>query len=169
MLRETCTFPYSIAAVLARHPCRSPGDTGIFGFVDREGGGRRLAHDAPAIAAALKSHPLVRDVAVIAYPDRRLGSGLYAFVEVSGAISEQALRETVMTAARWRRRRPPEFVQTVDALPRGPSGSVRTEILQLVVMNQIESIDSLIAGERERTVVEKIVAGRRNLRDRYSL
>ena len=30
---------------------------GVFGFVDREGGGPRLVHDAPKIVAALKTNP----------------------------------------------------------------------------------------------------------------
>ena len=51
---------------------------GLFRFTDREGGGPRLVHDAPLIAARLKTHPQVRDVVIIAYPDRRAGTGLYA-------------------------------------------------------------------------------------------
>ena len=39
---------------------------------------------APAIATALAAHPGVRDVAVLAYPDRLTGTGLYAFVEAGG-------------------------------------------------------------------------------------
>ena len=54
---------------------------GLFRFTDREGGGPRLVNDAPQIAARLKSHPQVRDVVVLAFPDRRVGTGLYAFVE----------------------------------------------------------------------------------------
>src|SRR5262249_59164949 len=54
---------------------------GVFGFTDREGGGPRLVDDAPKIAARLKTHPEVRDAAVVAFPDRRTGTGLYAFVE----------------------------------------------------------------------------------------
>ena len=35
-------------------------------------------------------------------------------------------------------------------------------------MNQLESIDSLIVNESERAVVARIVAERRNLRDRFA-
>src|SRR5690349_24058599 len=48
---------------------------GLFRFVDREGSGPRLVRDAPAIAALLKSHPQVRDAALVAFPDRRAGTG----------------------------------------------------------------------------------------------
>src|SRR5438067_4090919 len=43
---------------------------GIFGFVDQEGGGTRLAHDGPRIAECLKEYPGVQDAAVVAFYDR---------------------------------------------------------------------------------------------------
>ena len=67
---------------------------GLFRFTDREGGGPRLVHDAPVIAARLKRHPQVRDVVIVAYPDRRAGTGLYAFVEgAPGADERSAIRD----------------------------------------------------------------------------
>ena len=138
---------------------------GLFNFTDREGGGPRLVNDAPAIAARLREHPSVRDVAIVAFPDRRAGTGLYAFVEVNSILPETALRDFLTTkpgpAA-------PEHLQLSGALPRNAAGAVRTEILQLVAMNQLESIDSLIVNESERAVVARIVAERRNLRDRFA-
>jgi hypothetical protein len=62
--------------------------------------------------------------------------------------------------------RPPEHLQVIEELPRRPTGEVRSEILQLVAMNQLDLIDPLIASEQERTLVAHIVADRRNLRDR---
>jgi hypothetical protein len=56
----------------------------------------------------------------------------------------------------------------IDDLPRRSSGEVRSEILQLVAMNQIDLIDPLIAGDEERTLVARIIAERRNLRDRFA-
>jgi len=136
---------------------------GLFRFVDREGGGRRLVHDAPAIAARLKAHPQVRDAAVVAFPDRRIGTGLYAFVEAPGA-SERALCEFVETGLGPAKT--PERLQVVDALPRNAEGAVRNEILQLIAMNQVDLIDPLLGSEAERATVARIVADRRNLRDR---
>ena len=60
---------------------------------------QRLVHDAPVIAARLQTHPQVRDVVIVAYPDRRAGTGLYAFVEGSAGARRPALREFVTTAA----------------------------------------------------------------------
>jgi hypothetical protein len=45
---------------------------------------------------------------------------------------------------------------------------VRSEILQLVAMNQLDLVAPLIADDDERAVVDRIVAGRRNLRDRFT-
>jgi len=138
---------------------------GLFRFTDREGGGPRLVNDAPVIAAQLKSQARVRDVVVLAFPDRRAGTGLYAFVEGGPGASEDAIRDFI---AQSLRARAPERLQLVDALPRRADGSVRTEILQLVAMNQVDQVDTLIADETERRIVTKIVADRRNLRDRFT-
>ena len=138
---------------------------GLFRFTDREGGGPRLVNDAPVIAAQLKSQVQVRDVVVLAFPDRRAGTGLYAFVEGGPGASEDAIRDFI---AQSLRARAPERLQLVDALPRRADGSVRTEILQLVAMNQVDQVDTLIADETERRIVTKIVADRRNLRDRFT-
>jgi predicted Ser/Thr protein kinase len=138
---------------------------GLFRFTDREGGGPRLVNDAPLLAAHLKMHPQVRDTVILAFPDRRAGTGLYAFVEAAPGLSESRLREYIASATI---RKPPEHVQVIEEMPRSASGEVRSEILQLVAMNQVDLIDGLLAGERERALVARIVAGRRNLRDRFS-
>jgi hypothetical protein len=129
------------------------------GFTDREGGGPRLVYEAPAIAARLRTNPDVRDVAIVAFPDRRAGTGLYAFVEASA--SDRALRDFLGATA-------PEHLQVVDALPRNAQGEVRSEILQLVAMNQVDLIAPLVKTETERALVGRIVSDRRNLRDRFA-
>jgi hypothetical protein len=137
---------------------------GVFGFTDREGGGPRLVHDAPIITAALKRDPRVRDAAVVAFPERRAGTGLYAFVETAAPLSERQVEEMVVACGV----RPPERVQLVEAMPRRPGGEVRSEILQLVAMNQVDLIDPLLSGPDERDVMARIIAGRQNFRDRFA-
>ena len=137
---------------------------GLFNFTDREGGGPRLVNDAPVIAARLREHPAVRDVSIVAFPDRRKGTGLYAFVEAD-TVSEKNLRQFLEATAGPPA---PEHLQISTALPRNAKGSVRTEILQLVAMNQVELIDNLVASESERAVIASIIAERRNLRDRFA-
>jgi len=55
----------------------------------------------------------------------------------------------------------------VEALPRR-DGAVRTELLQLIAMNQIDLLDPLLGSEAEKQLVGRIVAGRQNLRDRFA-
>ncbi len=137
---------------------------GVFNFADREGGGLRLIQDAPSIATQLKSFPGVREAAVVAFPDRRTGTGLYAFVEAAPAVSERDLMDFISDGLG-----PgivPEQLQVVNELPRRATGEVRTEILQLVALNQIDLLDGLMVTEDERANVARIVEDRRNLRDR---
>jgi hypothetical protein len=126
---------------------------------DREGRGTRFVHEAPAIAARLRTHPQVRDVAIVPFPDRRAGTGLYAFVEASARDGELI---DFLGAGR------PEHLQVVEALPRDAQGGVRSEILELVALNQVDLIDPLIKSDAERAIVGRIVSDRRNLRDRFA-
>jgi predicted Ser/Thr protein kinase len=128
-------------------------------FTDREGRGTRFVHDAPAIAARLRSHPQVRDLVIVPYPDRRAGTGLYAFVEATAG--ERDLLDYLGATK-------PEHLQIVGALPRNAQGDVRGEILELVAMNQLDLIDPLIKTDAERAIVGRIVSERRNLRDRFA-
>jgi predicted Ser/Thr protein kinase len=139
---------------------------GVFGFADREGGGRRLVYDAPPITARLRSHPAVRDAVVVAFPDRRAGVGLYAFVEADAGTSEAALRQHLAGAAGAVK--PPELIQVVAALPRRANGEVRIELLQLIATNQVELVPPLVADARERVAVDEIIAGRQFLQDRLA-
>lgn len=126
---------------------------------DREGRGLRFVREAPEIAARLRAHPRVHDVAVVPFPDRRAGTGLYAFVE--GSASDRELLDFLGD-------RGPEHLQVVEALPRDARGEVRSEILELVAMNQLDLIAPLIKTDAERAIVGRIVSDRRNLRDRFA-
>ena len=128
-------------------------------FTDREGRGLRFIREAPEIAARLRNHPEVSDVSIVPFPDRRAGTGLYAFVE--GKANDAELLDFLGGNR-------PEHLQVVDALPRDAQGDVRSEILELVAMNQLDLIAPLIKNDTERDVVGRIVAERRNLRDRYA-
>jgi predicted Ser/Thr protein kinase len=138
---------------------------GLFRFTDREGGGPRLVNDAPAIVAKLKGRADVRDVVVVAFPDRRVGTGLYAFIEGTSA-AEQAIQDFIVESVG--KAKAPERLQIVTELPRRADGSVRVEILQLVAMNQLDQIEALVTDEAERRIIARIIADRRNLRDRFT-
>jgi hypothetical protein len=138
---------------------------GLFNFTDREGGGRRLVNDAPVLIDLIRKNPEVRDTAIVAFADRRTGVGLYAFVEADNVALEKQLRGELSSAKGVR---PPEHIQVVHALPRDAAGKPRTEILQLVAMNQIDLIEPLIKSEVDRAFMKDILESRKNLRDRFN-
>ncbi len=138
---------------------------GLFNFTDREGGGRRLVNDAPVLIELIRKNPDVRDTAIVAFADRRTGVGLYAFVEADNVALEKQLRSEVAAAKGVK---PPEHIQVVHALPRDAAGKPRTEILQLVAMNQIDLIEPLIKSEVDRAFLKDILESRKNLRDRFN-
>jgi hypothetical protein len=138
---------------------------GLFNFTDREGGGRRLVNDAPVLIELIRKNPDVRDTAIVAFADRRTGVGLYAFVEADKVALEKQLRSELAAAKGVK---PPEHIQVVHALPRDAAGKPRTEILQLVAMNQLDLIEPLITSEVDRAFMKDILESRKNLRDRFN-
>jgi acyl-CoA synthetase (AMP-forming)/AMP-acid ligase II len=138
---------------------------GVFNFTDREGGGRRLVNDAPVLIDLIRKNPAVRDSAIVAFADRRTGVGLYAFVEADQAALEAQLRNELATA---KGPKPPEHIQVVRRLPRDASGKPRTEILQLVAMNQLDLIEPMMRSDADRAFLKDIVDQRKNLRDRFN-
>jgi serine/threonine protein kinase len=138
---------------------------GLFNFTDREGGGRRLVNDAPILSELIRKNSAVRDAAIVAFADRRSGVGLYAFVEADQTTLETQLRDELAAA---KGPKPPEHIQVVQALPRDSAGKPRTEILQLVAMNQLDLIEPLITSEADRAFLKSILESRKNLRDRFN-
>jgi serine/threonine protein kinase len=138
---------------------------GLFNFTDREGGGRRLVNDAPVLADLIRKNPAVRDTAIVAFADRRSGVGLYAFVEADQAALEKQLQQELSAASDVK---PPEHIQVVHALPRDAAGKPRTEILQLVAMNQLDLIEPMMRSDEDRAFLRDILESRKNLRDRFN-
>jgi hypothetical protein len=138
---------------------------GLFNFTDREGGGRRLVNDAPVLVDLIRKNPAVRDTAIVAFADRRTGVGLYAFVEADQTGLETELRNELAAAKGVK---PPEHIQVVQTLPRDASGKLRTEILQLVAMNQLDLIEPMMTSAADRTFLKDILEQRKNLRDRFN-
>lgn len=138
---------------------------GLFNFTDREGGGRRLVNDAPLLAGLIRKNPDVRDTAIVAFADRKTGVGLYAFVEADRTALEGQLRRDLVAA---KGPKPPEHIQVVHALPRDAAGRPRTEILQLVAMNQLDLIEPMMKSDTDREFLKDILEQRKNLRDRFN-
>ena len=134
---------------------------GLLGFIDSEGGGARLAYDAPAIEAALTTFAHVRDAAVLDFPDRKSATGLYAFVEADAPLREDDIRRHLTSAVGADKL--PEFIQIAEALPRRNDGVVRRDILRLISTNQVDLIAPLVDSSDERQIIDRLVAQRKNL------
>lgn len=126
----------------------------LIGWSDSEGAGNRLALEGPALLAAVRALPGVREAALAAYPQASGGTGLYAFVETDRGVAE--LR-AALPAARV------ALVQTVAGLPRAPDGTIRQELLTLVAQNRIDEARTLAGDD---PALAALIAGRLNLSDR---
>jgi fatty-acyl-CoA synthase/benzoate-CoA ligase/fatty acid CoA ligase FadD22 len=85
------------------------------------------------VEEALRGHPAVREVAVVAVPDERGATGLHAFVVPAGAApGEQAFESELIALAR-RSLAPfkvPRTVRLVPSLPRTPTGKLRRHLVR---------------------------------------
>ena len=138
---------------------------GIFNITYLEVGGRRLVKDAPVLIDLIRKIPDVRDAAIVAFADRRTGGGRYAFGEAERT-SRVAQWQSELVAAKGPK--PPEHIQVVQALPRDAAGQPRTEILQLVAMNQVDLIEPMMTSDTDRAFLKDILDSRKNLRDRFN-
>jgi hypothetical protein len=64
--------------------------------------------------------------------------------------------------------KPPEHIQVVQTLPRDAAGRIRTEVLQLVAMNQLDLIEPMMTSATDRAFLMSILESRKNLRDRFN-
>ncbi|SLN68330.1 serine/threonine protein kinase [Roseovarius albus] len=130
----------------------------LMNWSDGEGTEDRIERDGPALEAALRGHAGVTDLALCTYALPAKGVGLYVFVETE--LSAAELGELLPEPA-------PELVQTVAALPRGESGAVRMDALQLVATNRLDELEQLSAQDADLAAALKpIIAQRLNLTDR---
>ena len=126
---------------------------------------RKNLFGAPAIAAALASHPEVRDAAVLVYPDRLAGAGLYAFVEAKRRSRKTSCRNSWPRRSAGTTRR--NSSRSFPPCPAMPAARCARDILQLVATNQVDDIEPLITSDAERSVVDAILNARHNMRDRF--
>jgi 3-phosphoshikimate 1-carboxyvinyltransferase len=93
------------------------------------------------IEQILYAHPTVRDAAIVAMPDPRLGERACAFVVTDGELDlarlRQFLDERRVAKPYW-----PERLELVDALPRNPAGKVQKFVLRDRINKIIDSEDS---------------------------
>ncbi|OED39335.1 hypothetical protein AB833_15480 [Chromatiales bacterium (ex Bugula neritina AB1)] len=88
------------------------------------------------IENVLLGHEAVDDVAIIGYPDDRLGSRLAAVVVSTGGVDLEGLRErcesTGLAKAKW-----PEYMLSIDKIPLSAIGKVRRDELEALVQQRV--------------------------------
>ncbi|OLB79860.1 MAG: cyclohexanecarboxylate-CoA ligase [Actinobacteria bacterium 13_2_20CM_2_71_6] len=111
----------------------APVAPGAVGLLQVRGDSQRGAEKIPVVEVegALLRHPAVRDVALVGYPDERLGERACAIVEPEGEPPtldglRTHLGELGMAKPYW-----PERLEIVDVLPRTPSGKVQKFLLRV--------------------------------------
>ena len=138
---------------------------GLFNFTDREGGGRWLVNDAPVLIEMIRKNPYVRDTAIVAFADRRTGSG-------STRLSRPTSRRWKSNCAANYRRQAER--QAAGAHPGGACPAARRRRQAAYrdpahsPRNQLDLIEPLITSETDRAFMKDILESRKNLRDRFN-
>ncbi|MBV6755084.1 AMP-binding protein [Rhodococcus opacus] len=93
-------------------------------------GGQNLS--AREIEEHLLTHPAIKDVAVVPYPDERLGEKVCAFITVQDGtpLSVSDIRSFLTNKRKVAIQKVPEKVLTIDELPRTASGKVQKFVLR---------------------------------------
>ena len=88
----------------------------------------------------LYQHPSVREVAVVAMPDPRMGEKACAFVvPAPGESPTLAQLCSILEESRVARQKFPERLELVAELPKTPSGKIRKFVLREQIRAQLES------------------------------
>ncbi|WP_291055419.1 AMP-binding protein [Herbiconiux sp.] len=128
--------------------------TGDLGILDAEGflhitgrvkdvinrGGEKVP--VVEIENLLFAHPSVRDVAVVAMPDERLGERACAFVVTADGASaplDFGEMQAFLAGANVSKYYWPERLETIEALPRNPVGKIQKNLLRERVAALVES------------------------------
>ncbi|AQS41990.1 MAG: Serine/threonine protein kinase [Candidatus Tokpelaia hoelldobleri] len=131
----------------------------LFNWSDGEGTGDRLQLQGPSITRQLQADDDIRAVALSLYSLPAKGVGLYAFVETD-THDEKSIRKLL-------KGQKVELIQPVSTLPRRKDGTVRADILQLIAMNQMTELDTVLTHEPELgPLITPIAENRLNFTDR---
>jgi hypothetical protein len=129
----------------------------LMNWSDGEGTEDRIAHDGPAILAALNV-PEVREVTLCTYALPAKGVGIYVFAETD--LDTATLRKLVPEKYA-------ELLQPVTAIPRHNDGTPRQDVLQLIATNRLDELELLVSADPDLAeAIRPIIAARLNLTDR---
>jgi acetyl-CoA synthetase len=95
---------------------------------------------------ALVAHPMVDEAAVVGFPDKLKGQGIYAFVKLArGAVRSEELKRELVGRLRLHIGpvATPDVIQWADALPKTRSGKVLRKLLSTIAAGEVENLGDL--------------------------
>jgi acetyl-CoA synthetase len=116
------------------------------------------------IESSLVLHSNVSEAAVVGYPHKIKGQGLYAFVTLNKGIQKtQKLEKELLE---WVKKEigsfaKPDFIQFTDDLPKTRSGKIMRRILRKISINEHEDLGDT-STLSDSSVVEELVKNRKN-------
>jgi acetyl-CoA synthetase len=115
------------------------------------------------VESALVLHPMVAEAAVVGYPHRIKGEGIYAYVTLMTGTSanNEALREELVDLVR-KEIGPiarPDVIQFAPGLPKTRSGKIMRRILRKIAADELDNLGDTTTLA-DPSVVEDIVANR---------
>ena len=117
------------------------------------------------VESALVAHPKVAEAAVVGYPHKIKGQGIYAYVTINLDVtpSDELLGEL----KKWVRKEigpiaTPDLIQFAPGLPKTRSGKIMRRILRKIAANEHDELGD-VSTLADPAVVENLVNNRKNL------
>ena len=116
------------------------------------------------IESALVAHPLVSESAVVGYPHKIKGQGIYAFVTLMGG--KNSTPELTQELEAWVRKEigpiaKPDYIQWSPNLPKTRSGKIMRRILRKIAENKYEDLGDT-STLADPSVVKNLIENRLN-------
>ncbi|MEX2366924.1 MAG: acetate--CoA ligase [Pseudohongiellaceae bacterium] len=116
------------------------------------------------IESALVLHPSVAEAAVVGFPHKIKGTGIYAYVSLMhGAESSEELRKELIEQVKIEIGpiAKPDIIQWAPALPKTRSGKIMRRILRKIAANELENLGDTTTLA-DPAVVEHLIENRHN-------
>jgi acetyl-CoA synthetase len=116
------------------------------------------------VESALVAHPKVSESAVVGYPHKIKGQGIYAYVTLmAGEITSESLKSEL---EKWVRKEigpiaKPDLIQWAPGLPKTRSGKIMRRILRKIAENDFSNLGD-ISTLADPNVVEELILNRMN-------
>ena len=117
------------------------------------------------VEAALTLHPNVAESAVVGFPHKIKGQGIYAYVTLNTGIEKtDALKKELVALVR-KEIGPiasPDFIQWADGLPKTRSGKIMRRVLRKIAASEFSELGD-VSTMADSAVVDDLINGRKNI------